>query len=107
MDRTESRFFAKMSGWDYSASKVELMLANIIDLITLINTDPKQRHKFKPFHRPFKVDVDKDSVIGSGAVMPLSEAIEAYKPTVQTKTAEEIIEANKQFMLKQQKEQNV
>jgi hypothetical protein len=105
-DRSESRFFAKNADWEYPASKLELMVANLIDLITIVNTDPKHQYKFKPFPRPFKVTMSGEKTIG-GTVMSFDEAREAFwnKP-LQTKTDEEIIELNKQFIQKQ-KEQNV
>lgn len=87
-------------------SKLELMVANLIDLTTIVNTDPKFKHRFKPFPRPFKVTVEGEKKI-AGTVMSFDEARKAFwnKP-LQTKTAEEIAELNKQFILKQ-KEQNV
>jgi hypothetical protein len=100
-----SLYFMEINGWDYPSSRVELNIANLYDLLMVINSDPKKRSQLKPHGRPFEILDDNQSKITKLAI-PLERADILYKTTKQTKTDEEILKINRQKILaKKQKEE--
>lgn len=95
----------EINGWDYPSSRVELNIANLYDLLMVINSDPKKRSQLKPHGRPFEILDDNQSKITKLAI-PLERADILYKTTKQTKTDEEILEINRlKILAKKQKEE--
>ncbi len=49
-----SRVGAAVQEWDYPVTKESAILMDTLDVLMLANTPDKQRHKLKPYSRPWK-----------------------------------------------------
>lgn len=81
---------------DYPTSRLELMMADLIDYTVITSMDKKGMSKFKPYPRPFKTKQPGQDRV-RGTVMTLKDARVAYRIKKTTKTEEEIRELNKKF----------
>lgn len=85
-------------------SQEAIQLADVYDLLVDINTEPKHRHKNPPYPRPFeKLSPGKETIKGSK--MSVVRALDMYATTVETRSAEEINEINRQKLEAKRKQQ--
>lgn len=47
-----SRVYAAIAGWPHAWSREAFLLADLIDLIAAVHTDPKRRSRLAPYPRP-------------------------------------------------------
>lgn len=94
---TNSEYFAAKNSWEWPATREELALLNVIDILVGTNWNPKNG-KAPQQPRPYSTEEKLDSKI-----MPLYKALRVYVRKESKLTQEEIIERNKAFIEKKKK----